>query len=114
RLDANIDLTGALYVDPDMVILSWAPMGTSSQPFQGTLDGNGKAIENLDIVNWATDEEHGLIGVASGATVKNLSVSGRVRGKGMVGAIAGYASGGTRIEDCSAEVLIWTRSSVGV
>lgn len=50
--------------DIDMTGYSWSPIGTSSAPFAGTLDGNGFTISNTNIY---------LIFILTG-TVKNLHV----------------------------------------
>lgn len=79
-LTADIDLTG----------ITQYPIGTYSNPFTGTFDGAGFTISGLDIANEATVTEGdgtlatadditvGLFGVIEGATVKNLTVKGKV------------------------------------
>ncbi len=79
-LTADIDLTGKVQ----------SPIGTYSNPFTGTFDGAGFTIKGLDIANAATVAEGdgtlatpdditvGLFGVIKGATVKNLTVEGKV------------------------------------
>lgn len=79
-LTADIDLTGKVQ----------SPIGTYSNPFTGTFDGAGFTVKGLDIANAATVSEGdgtiatpdditvGLFGVIKGATVKNLTVEGKV------------------------------------
>ncbi len=79
-LTADIDLTG----------ITQYPIGTYSNPFTGTFDGAGFTITGLDIANAETvtegegtlatadDITAGLFGVIEGATVKNLTVKGKV------------------------------------
>ena len=56
----------------------WEPIGTTTAPFNGELDGNGHKITNL-IVN-TTAVYTGLFGYANSLTVKNLTLSGSVTG----------------------------------
>lgn len=73
KLTADIDLGGS-------ESNQWKPIGnSSSKAFQGTFDGNGFEIKNLYINKQDTDES-ALFGYISGATVKNLTVSGTVSG----------------------------------
>jgi hypothetical protein len=51
---------------------NFAPIGGLSQPFGGSLDGNGYAISNL-LIN-STAREVGLFGAASGGSIRNLRI----------------------------------------
>ena len=77
----------------------WTPIGkTADTPFKGTFDGNGKTITNLK-----TDpnkDYQGFFGFVDGATIKNLTIEGDVKGKNYVGAVAAYATNST-FEDCT-------------
>ncbi|MDD4753421.1 MAG: cadherin-like beta sandwich domain-containing protein [Desulfitobacteriaceae bacterium] len=68
RLEADLGLNGSEH--------DWVPIGNMSSiatNFQGHFDGNGHIISNMS----TPDEQNaGLFGVISGATIKNLSVSG--------------------------------------
>ena len=66
----------------------WQPVGSSSEPFKGVLDGNNKTISGFSI-NRSTTDYVGLFGYISGATVKNLTINGNVTGKDFVGAFVG-------------------------
>ncbi len=86
--------------DIDLNNKSWTPIGTSSQPFTGTYDGNGFIIENLYYNNPANVEVDdtpagsnvGLFGYISGATLTKITVaSGLVSGAGAVSGICGFA-----------------------
>lgn len=69
-----------------------ASIGTSENPFSGTIDGNMVTLSGLD---------HPLVAYANGATIKNVMLKGvQISGSGSVGAIAGEASGYTRIYNC--------------
>jgi hypothetical protein len=50
----------------------WEPIGTSSEPFTGTFDGNGYAISNL-FINRSDTDFIGLFGyISGGASVQNV------------------------------------------
>ncbi len=69
----------------------WQPVGSSSEPFKGVLDGNNKTISGFSI-NRSTADYVGLFGYISGATIKNLTIEGNVTGKNYVGAFVGGCS----------------------
>ena len=67
---------------------TWTPIGNNSQPFTGTLDGDGHSVSGIYINS-------------NGATITNLhTTQGYIRGNGRVGGIVGNAEGGS-IEDCT-------------
>lgn len=100
RLTANINLQG----------VEWMPIGTSSNRFFGSFDGNGKIISGLHITQERTD--NGLFGViGSGGKVCNLGVSGIVTGGDTSGGIAG-ASFGT-VENCYSAVTVSGKNHAG-
>ena len=66
----------------------WQPVGSSSEPFKGVLDGNNKTISGFSI-NRSTADNVGLFGYISGATIKNLTIKGNVTGHNFVGAFVG-------------------------
>lgn len=71
---------------------SSAAIGSSSDPFVGTIDGNYKAFSLSG---------HALIDVADGATIKNIMISSAsIDGSGDVGAIVNTAKGDTKIYNC--------------
>ena len=56
-LGADIDLGGA----------DWTPIGTASEPFTGSLHGNGYAIRNLSCTNSLSGSDYrGLFGCGNG------------------------------------------------
>ena len=77
----------------------WTPIGAASRPFSGTFNGSGKAISGLYIDESGSDYQ-GLFGYIDGGAVKNLTVSGSVRGRTFVGGIVGRALNAT-IESCA-------------
>ena len=69
-----------------------ASIGTSDNPFIGTIDGNMVTLSGFD---------HPLVAYANDATIKNVMLKNvHINGSGNVGAIAGVASGYTRIYNC--------------
>ena len=71
---------------------SSAAIGSPSDPFVGTIDGNYKAFSLSG---------HALIDVADGATIKNIMISSAsIDGSGDVGAIVNTATGDTKIYNC--------------
>ena len=51
--------------------VSWTPIGNSDNKYQGTFDGNGKAIRNLYIN--ATSDHAGFFGNADAGSLKNIT-----------------------------------------
>ena len=78
---------------------SWTPIGSGSQPFTGTLDGDGHSVSGIYINS--TADCQGFFGATNGSTIINLhTAQGYIRGNGSVGGIVGNAEGGS-IEDCT-------------
>ena len=100
-LDAIRDEPAAEYEIVDDIDLGVAPWNTGAgwvpiPNFSGTLEGNGKIIENL-FINGTTDDL-GLLAKASAATIENLGLKGvDVSGSGnYVGGLVGQVElGGT-------------------
>ena len=87
-------------------------IGTSTVPFKGTYDGNGKQLQNVSIS--ATAENAGVFGYVDGGTIKNLTVSGAISStKNNVGAIVGQMANGT-ISGCTSSATIGASSSARV
>ena len=92
--------------DIDLDNAAWTPVGqTGATQFQGTFDGNGKTIYNLNIDKTSETGKHyssGLFGWLNAAKVKNVTVNGAtVKGNHNVGVIAGYLeTSGCTIENC--------------
>ena len=115
------DLNGSYVLTQDITLTDvWTPIGTSANPFKGTLNGQGHTIKGLTMGNGDTDNQ-AFFGFTNGATVTNIGftsavvkghnqaaivvaqatsstlsniyVSGVVTGRDHVGTIAGNASG---------------------
>lgn len=83
----------ALSADIDLNNDAWTPIGTSSNPFQGTFDGNGHIVSNLNISGLDKSVVAGLFGRLNG-TVRNLTIDGASvkhvsDGSGGIGIVAG-------------------------
>lgn len=97
-LGADIDLTS--WIASNSPEEGWNPIGTDANPFKGTFSGNGHTIKGMSILRGSTDDV-GFFGVASGATISNLTIEGSVNGGNNVGILAGYFTG--IIENCRAK-----------
>ena len=95
-LTADIDLNNA----------AWTPIGqTGATQFQGTFDGHGYTIKNLNVdasKQTGANYSSGLFGWLNKATVKNLTIeNATVTGNHNVGVIAGYMeTAGCTISNC--------------
>ena len=69
------------------------PIGTSSNVFAATFDGNNNNLSGLNIS--VAGNNVGLFGYISGATIKYLTVNGSVKGSQYVGGVVGYALNST-------------------
>ena len=97
KTDINITL------DTDLTLTGeWTPIGTESQPYTGTFDGNNYTITGLTVNQ--TRNYVGLIGcIGSNGTVKNVKLENvNITGDGFyVGGVAGTNYG--TIENCSVD-----------
>ena len=96
-LESDIDLKGE----------AWTPIGIGKGehgrelPYTGTFDGNGHTISGLNVDY--PGKNGGLFCYVKNATIKNLTVAGKVSSNDTlckVGGIAGYADSST-IENCT-------------
>ena len=95
KVTNNIDLAD------DDEETQWIPIGNKKEKrFHGSFNGDGYTISGLYINARSTDPQ-GLFGFISGATVKNLTVSGSVSSMQQVGGIAGHADMISSIENCT-------------
>ncbi len=98
-LSADIDMNDAYYAN-------WTPIGqTGATQFQGTFDGHGYTIKNLNSNMTSQTGKHfstGLFGWLNKATVKNVTIeNATVKGNHNVGVIAGYMeTAGCTISNC--------------
>ena len=98
----NLDGKYILMGDIDMSFFTgWTPIGSESDPFTGTLDGNGYVLKNF-IMNDSVSDYSGLFGRTAGATIKNLgieNISGEIDSE-VAGALVGATSHNTQISNC--------------
>lgn len=68
----------------------FAPLGDSTTPFSGTLDGLGHAVSNL-FINRGSADNVGLFGYAQNASLRNIGLtSASIIGQSNVGGLLGY------------------------
>ena len=81
--------TAVLAADIDLAGEEWTPIGTSSNIFKGTFDGQEHTIKNLE-VNGGSESNKGLFGVTHDGEIKNLVVeNAKVAGRLNIGVVAG-------------------------
>src|SRR5574344_1129359 len=102
RITANIDMK-PMYTST----ACWGYMGTSSYPFKGILDGNGKTISNMRCYPEIDSNSHDIaafVGYNSG-TIKNLTLAGvsikHNNNVSYVAGVAGYNNAGGTISGCT-------------
>ena len=80
--------------------MEWTPIGTESQPYTGTFDGNGKTITELKITG--SNDYAGLFGrIGSGGTVKDVTLTkASVTGGNIVGGVVGSLQNGCSLMAC--------------
>ena len=113
-LNSNVlNENGELNTGASVNFTPWTPIGTSSQPFTGTFDGNNKTISGLYFNDSAKDYV-GLFGhVGAGGTVKKVTLADSyVSGKDYVGGICGHNNGGT-LQNCHTTGTVSGSNNVG-
>ena len=96
----------------------WVPIGNSTNYYQGTFDGNGKCVTNLNITT-DSDTDLGFFGCVQDATIKNLYVQGKISATndsysyavgGIVGSATSSEGGSVTISNCINNVQIDSKS----
>ena len=109
KLMNDLDLSS--WLSDNYPTQGWQPVGSASTPFKGIFDGNGKTISGFSITRASTDYV-GLFAVVDGATIKNLTLKGDIKGKGYVGSL--FGSGSATVTNYSFEgTVTGTGSYVG-
>ena len=109
KLMADIDLKE--YIEDEYGSQGWSPIGTSSTPFKGVLDGNGKTISGL-LINRPNGDNTALIAKGNNAVIKNLILKNvNIKGKENVGVLIG--SGSSSIEKCTISGVVYGNKNVG-
>ncbi len=89
KLSENIDIQNS----------EWQAIGSKEAPFTGVFDGSGYTISNLQISK-GTEDYIGLFGNINNATIKNVKLNNvSVTGKNNVGALVGFATGKTNLQN---------------
>ena len=111
KLMADIDLTD--YLENENPSQGWQPIGSSSTPFKGVVDGNGKTVSGL-WVNRPNADNVGFFGCISQAMVTNLNVvATTIVGKDNVGGLAGTCTSTSSFCGCSFNGSIKGHTNVG-
>ena len=102
--------------DIDLDNENWTPIGKSSgyystYPYKGQFDGQGYEIKNLKIDSTSSDQA--LFGYVNGGTVKNLTVSGSVKGGDSTAGIIGELAGTSLVEKCMNKATVNGGNAVG-
>ena len=97
KLMADVDLTE--FLNDENPTQGWQPVGSSSAPFKGILDGNGHSIDGLWI-NRPNADYVGFFGCTDKAVIKNLTLSGdKVNGNKYTAFLSAYSQKST-ISNC--------------
>lgn len=98
--------------DIDLNNVEWTPIGkSSSYSYKGTFDGQGYEIKSLKIDS--TSSNQALFGYVNGGTVKNLTVSGFVKGGSSTAGIIGELAGTSLVEKCMNKATVNGGNAVG-
>ena len=105
-LTSDLDLSGKFDSDGNALDgnISWTPIGTESNPFSGTFDGNGHIISNMYI---NIDDNAALFNYSSNSTFKNVGiVNSYVKiVNGHASSIVGSISNGV-VENCFSNSIV--------
>ncbi len=112
KLVADVDLGGIDAAGEGVEANEWSAIGTESDPFVGTFDGDGFTISGLYINQPAIDYQ-GLFGYVSGATIEKFTVSGSVTGAKYAGSIVGLGAESSMISFCLNEANVSGTNTVG-
>lgn len=116
----GMDFKGkTITLNADVVVegIGWTPVGSKEHPFSGTFQaeknpGSGKYYEIRGLETETDNQYTGLFGSLSGATLKNIRISGKISGGDYTGGIAGYAEKST-FENCQNNAEIHGKNNTG-
>ena len=110
KLMADINLTE--FIEDEFGAQGWQPIGTSSMPFKGVIDGNFKTISGLYIDRSSSDNV-GLFAYLTKGTIKHMTLKDvYINGNDYVGALAGNCSSSI-INLCVVSGKVVGRNNVG-
>lgn len=96
NLSGNFILANDINLDGE----EWIPIGTTGEPFTGTLDGNGYRIKNISISG--NKSYIGLFGSVNGGEFNDLTFENAIiSGDSYIGVLAGHIKGGYTINNCN-------------
>ena len=101
ELTANINMSS--------IANQWTGIGIpqSSKGFAGTFNGNGHTISGIAISNASNVGPKGaLFNLTSGATIKNVTVTGSVTSNRFIGGIVGRTINNATIENCNVNLTL--------
>lgn len=96
-------------INMSSVANQWTGIGVpqSSKGFAGTFDGNGYTIFGIAISNSSNVGPKGaLFNLTSGATIKNVTVTGSVTSNRFIGGIVGRTINNATIENCNVNLTL--------
>jgi RHS repeat-associated core domain len=100
KLGNNINLSG---------YSNWTPIGSNTEPFTGTFDGNGYTISNLTIGSIKVSNTLsylGLFGAINRATVRNITVHSSIYSSGdYIGGLVGKSNSSSIADAYSTETV---------
>lgn len=115
KLANNIALTDPSSNDES----NWTPIGTDSNPFNGTFDGGGHSITNMQIKNSVVYA--GFIGKMTGGEIKNITVGGEINvtktsvsEKTFAGGLVASMNGGTLSGTLKSDVAVTVSSNASI
>ena len=99
-------ICAVLTADIDLNNEPWTPIANNAitKRYSGTFDGKGHTIKNL-YINDSSARDVGLFGYVCDGTIRNLTVSGSVKGTRYIGGIASAAESGT-FENCANQCAV--------
>lgn len=92
----------------DVSSIPWEPIGSESERFDGTFDGQDYIIKGITVSN--SERYQGLFG-GVGGTVKNLTVEGDITANQYVGGITGYATSGATFQNLKNRINLTNSST---
>ncbi len=91
----------------------WDPVGEASDPFTGSLDGNGHTIEDL-VIDLPDSDEVGFFHTLDGATVESVRLEDvEIHGGDYTGTLAMHSLSGSDVFDVSVTGTVEGNSHVG-
>lgn len=115
----NFSITSTYYLQNNIDLEcdennQWIPIGNTTNPFEGVLDGQNYSISGLYISNEEINQ--GLFGIISG-TIRNLTIEDSYinsnAGRAYIGTFAGKATDTAQIINCVNKATVESTNSVG-